>query len=375
MAAKQSEGSGDVLFRIESALKKNNICLLLGGRRAGKTRVVKELLEAHSKDYVVVYVDANKISLTPENFSIEFVGAVLWAAQGKPLEGVLPFSINHLLKKEKELHQDAIEHINTIHNELQKIKPDHKLLLKNAFAFPDAIAKQHKKQILVLVDNAEQLLELQNFDAVEDVSDFFKDAIAKYVLATSAASEMAAAFPSAEQAFLGPLEWKHAEDLLKREWQGIDKKTAEEIYERSKGHPFVLSILAKKSKAGRNVSIPKVFYSELLRVDGALYAHCADAVDYALSRARGRTLPKVILKVVAQEPLRLSEIAQRIYRSAPVTKSLIERLVAVELLKKEGKTFLFTDPLVGLWVKLVSSGFEFEEEPSEEQLKEVMARA
>jgi hypothetical protein len=372
VASKATEGSGDVLFRVEAALRRSNICILGGGRRVGKTRVARELLENHAKDSVCVYVDANRISLTPENFSIEFIGSVLWASQGKSLEGIAPFSIEHLLKKEKELHQDAIEHINAVHNELQKIKPDQRLLLTNSFAFPDAIAKQHKKQMLIAIDNAEQLLELQNFDAVRDIAEFFKEGSAKHVLVTSSSPEMAAAFPQAEQVAVGLLGQKHAEDLLREEWPGVDKKIAGELYDLSKGHPLVLSVLAKKT-GGKNAS--KVFYSELLKADGELHRHCAEAIEYALSRARGQTLPKVILKVVANEELRLSEIARKIYRSAPVTKSLLERLIAVGLLKKEGKVFLFSDALLGLWVKLVSRGFEFVEEPTEEQLEEVMRQA
>ncbi len=373
MATKETARGGDVLFKVEAALKKNNLCLLLGPRRVGKTSIGKELLQNHSKDSLTVYIDANRISLTPENFAIEFVGTILWGSQHKPRFGMPPFSISHLLKKEKELPQDAIEHINTIHNELQKIKPDHKVLLRNAFLFPDALAKQQKKSILVVIDNAEQLLELKNFDAIDHVAEFFDGSVAHYVLTSSAIPEMAAEFPRAESITIAPLEHQHAEEIVRKHWPTAEKKSVDEIVALSKGHPFVLSMLAQKSKGQKHIA--RVFYSELLKVDGELYGHCANAIDYALSRARGRTLPKVILNVVANEDLRLSEIAQRIYRSAPVTKSLIERLVAVELLKKEGKTFSFADPLLGLWVKLVSRGFEFGEEPTEEQLEEVMRQA
>jgi ABC-type cobalamin/Fe3+-siderophores transport system ATPase subunit len=373
VAAKQNERSGDVLFTLESALKKNNVCLLLGPRRIGKTTVLKELLEEHSANALGIHIDAHKISLTPENFSIEFVGAVLWGSQHKSLVGMPPFSLHHLLKKEKELNQDALEHINAINNELQKIKPDHALLLKHAFAFPDAIAKQHKKNLIVAIDNAEQLLELKNFGAIESVSGYFNNTSTKYVLASAAGSEMSAEFSGAQVVGMGMFEEKHALEMVKREWQTVDKKLFDEMYSLSSGHPLVLSVLSKKAKGQKHVA--KVFYSELLKTDGELYTHCADAIEYALSRARGRTLPKVILKVVANDNLRLSEIARLIYRSAPVTKSLIDRLIAVDLLKKEGKTFLFSDPLLGLWVKLLSRGFECTEDLSDEQLLEVMRHA
>ncbi|MFQ5475105.1 MAG: hypothetical protein ACE5DM_04680, partial [Candidatus Nanoarchaeia archaeon] len=67
----------------------------------------------------------------------------------------------------------------------------------------------------------------------------------------------------------------------------------------------------------------------------------------------GATLLKNILKVLSRNPpMRLTHIAKKIYRSSPVTKSLLERLMEVDLVKKDEKLFTFISPVLRLWCKM-----------------------
>ena len=50
---------------------------LLGLRKSGKTLLVKEHLK-NAKDVVPVYIDLERISLNPENFSVEFIGNIIF---------------------------------------------------------------------------------------------------------------------------------------------------------------------------------------------------------------------------------------------------------------------------------------------------------
>src|SRR3989344_8727719 len=56
---------------------------LLGPRKSGKTLIVKEHLK-NAKDVVPVYIDLEKISLNPENFSVEFIGNIIFHFLKKP---------------------------------------------------------------------------------------------------------------------------------------------------------------------------------------------------------------------------------------------------------------------------------------------------
>ena len=94
-------------------------------------------------------------------------------------------------------------------------------------------------------------------------------------------------------------------------------------------------------------------------------------MQYYYNRARGQTLLKTILKVVANEELRLSEIAKKIYRSAPVTKSILERLMEVDVIYKKDNKFYFSDNVLRIWLKLTSQGYEFDDVPDDKILDEV----
>ena len=143
---------------------------LLGPRKSGKTSIVKEHLK-NAKDIVPVYIDLEKISLNPENFSIEFIGNVVFHYLKKPLKEYKKCLIlEHLLKLENELKsKSAFSLIKTVENELLKIKPNQKLLVESAFKFAEALGKESGKKFLIVLDNFENLLDLNNFPQIKDI--------------------------------------------------------------------------------------------------------------------------------------------------------------------------------------------------------------
>ena len=103
-----------------------------------------------------------------------------------------------------------------------------------------------------------------------------------------------------------------------------------------------------------------------------MYNYCLDSLNYHLGRTRGQVLSKIILKVIASEKeLRLSDIARKIYRSAPVTKSLLERLISADIIYRKDSRFYFHDPILKIWMRLTAMGYEFDE-MEENDFKEVL---
>ena len=107
-----------------------------------------------------------------------------------------------------------------------------------------------------------------------------------------------------------------------------------------------------------------------MQKNNSIYDYCSESFDYYYNRARGQTLLKTILKVVANDELRLTEIAKKIYRSAPVTKSILERLMEVDIIHKKDNKFYFADNVLRLWLKLTSQGYEFDDAPDDKILDE-----
>ena len=91
----------------------------------------------------------------------------------------------------------------------------------------------------------------------------------------------------------------------------------------------------------------------LLTSDGALTLWCGYRYELRLHRARGYGALKAILEILAdEEPLTLTEIAQRLRRTPGSTKDYLSWLEDVDLVVSRQKRYSFTDPLLRLWVRL-----------------------
>jgi hypothetical protein len=91
----------------------------------------------------------------------------------------------------------------------------------------------------------------------------------------------------------------------------------------------------------------------LLSPDGRLAASCATCYELRLHRARGYGALKAILEILAQEePLTLTEVAQRLRRTPGSTKDYLSWLEDVDLIVSQRKRYSFSDPLLRVWVRL-----------------------
>ena len=362
----------DLLDKNTNSFKKGaakNIALL-GSRKSGKTSIVKEHLK-NAKDIIPVYIDLEKISLNPENFSIEFIGNIIFYFLKRPLREYKSFLLlNHLLKI--EISKNASSLIKTVENELLKIKPDQKLLVESAFKFSEIWGKENNKKFLIVLDNFENILDLNNFSQVKDILSIinFDAENVNYIVTSSAIKQSLALLKKFECYEIKNLEKNEAAELIKTIIEKAEQKTIDDIFSLSHGHPFVTILISKKYNETKDAK--KAFLIELLQKNNSIYNYCNDSLNYYYNRARGQTLLKVILKVIANEELRLSEIAKKIYRSAPVTKSIIERLMEVDIIYKKENKFYFSDNVLRLWIKLTSQGYEFDDVPDDKILDEVI---
>ncbi len=87
--------------------------------------------------------------------------------------------------------------------------------------------------------------------------------------------------------------------------------------------------------------------------DASLWSQCAFDYEMRLHRARGYGALKAILEILSeQEPLTLTDIAQRMGRTPGSTKDYLSWLEDVDLVAVLRKRYRFRDPLLRLWVRL-----------------------
>jgi len=91
----------------------------------------------------------------------------------------------------------------------------------------------------------------------------------------------------------------------------------------------------------------------LLEPDGRLASLLRFSYEFRLHRARGYGALKAILGILAEdEPLTLTDIAQRLRRTPGSTKDYLSWLEDVDMLSVERKRYAFEDPLMRLYVQL-----------------------
>jgi hypothetical protein len=93
--------------------------------------------------------------------------------------------------------------------------------------------------------------------------------------------------------------------------------------------------------------------ASLLAPEASLTREMTYSYELRLHRARGYGALKGILDILAhEEPLTLTEIAQRLQRTPGSTKDYLSWLEDVDLVSVRQKRYTFADPLLRLWVRL-----------------------
>jgi hypothetical protein len=135
----------------------------------------------------------------------------------------------------------------------------------------------------------------------------------------------------------------------------VDDDLSRTVHALGGGRPMYVHALASAALAAgsRGPADPVAALTGLLTPGGALFAACRFCYELRLHRARGYGALKAILEVLAaEEPLTLTEIAQRLHRTPGSTKDYLSWLEDVDLVEAKQKRYRFSDPLLRLWVRL-----------------------
>jgi hypothetical protein len=123
----------------------------------------------------------------------------------------------------------------------------------------------------------------------------------------------------------------------------------------STGRPSYARAIAETATtmAPRGAADPVSALAALMTPGGLLANTCRYCYELRLHRARGYGALKAILEVLAeQEPLTLTEVAQRLRRTPGSTKDYLSWLEDVDLIVSRQKRYSFNDPMLRLWVRL-----------------------
>lgn len=364
--------------QIDEALAKKNTVAVIAHSGFGRVSLLKHIASQRGH----LYLDLRKFSLSPENLAVELIGTICFSNLAKSFSELPKYQNIEGLKGLK-LGKKCSDIIRTVDNELQKIKPDQVLLLSSAFSFAEEFAAEQKKKTTITINNFEELLKLNNFSQVKDALGIFFGAASKakscsFIVSSSAVHTMKSALKKhvTDIIELSPLSPDETRELFEKIAGKTDARVTKEVHELSAGIPRIVTSIASRFRDEQSADVQKniklvkyILVSELATITSPSYFYCSKLFTNSLNRARGESLLKAILKAVSQNrPLRLTEIARLIYRSGPVTKSLLERLMEVDLIVKRDGTFDFANPVLKLWCRMMFSNVEFNETPDEDSL-------
>jgi len=321
------------------------IPVLLGGCGSGRTSLLLRLRDLIGRNQAQ-YVDVERVATTPERFLHSL-------RESSPFPG-LPHA------SAPAGARDAFD---------------------AALAFIDTARAPGTTAATFLLD---EFLELRTFESFPGLRSVLRDLIGalassgnRFVLTSRysaralrllrdapARFEVIAVAPLTAEEVRATLPGTHAEDHVR----GLsDRDGREESVERQRdelarivhaladGRPSYARAIAETATAmaARGGADPVSALAALLAPGGQLAQNCRFCYELRLHRARGYGALKAILEVLAlQEPLTLTEIAQRLQRTPGSTKDYLSWLEDVDLITSRQKRYSFADPMLRLWVRL-----------------------
>jgi len=365
---------------------------IFGLRRIGKTLLLLEQLSRllHDTEIIPVYINFEDICSSPELFAQRYIGNVaFWSLTNG--EGTLDqyLTLPRLLSSEAMSVKAVATTAGTIANELGRTKPDSAFILKQAFDFPQKLASELEKKLILFLDEFTEIDVFSHYPGISEPLKNFRASMQTqsdivYVVAGSAITAMekiirdheSPLFLQFETLELAPFTREATQKLATKINAKLDPLAARHLHRLSFGHPFYITAIARRTlrvtgKASEQVE--HAFILETLSRDGQIYNYCRYLYDISLQKARGYGILKGMLQVLAEEDERtLSEIARRISKSPSATKGYLRWLMEVNLLSEEDKVYFYRDPVLRYWVAHATKGIEIDPSPMRETLSDLV---
>lgn len=136
---------------------------------------------------------------------------------------------------------------------------------------------------------------------------------------------------------------------------GLDAYECRQVLALADGRLGYAVLVAGALRAARRTGLadPVGALTEQLLPGAPLDQRLRLSYEVRLQRARGYGALRAILDALAeQQPMNLTQIAQRMHRTPGSTKDYLSWLLDVDLLQVDRKRYTITDPLLRLWIRL-----------------------
>jgi len=306
------------------------IPLLIGGCGAGRTHVLRAVLARLDSETTPVYLDIERLATTPEQCYRSLLRHVRVAEDAPALPA--PASLSS--------PRDAFDAVLA--------------LLTKARAASG-------RRFTFLLDEVLDLRTFENFPGLKALMTETGAALAasenRFVLATRfrhRGTRLAEGWPRVQVVSVdepAALDEERTSEAL----AGLDPLEQQQVLAvtgNRLGYAVLVSEALRQARR-HGLADPVGALTEQMLTGSALERRLRLSYEVRLQRARGYGALRAILDVLAeQQPLTLTQIAQRLHRTPGSTKDYLSWMLDVDLLSVERKRYTVTDPLLRLWVRL-----------------------
>jgi hypothetical protein len=298
------------------------IPVLVGGCGTGRTHLLRALRE-HLGPEGCQYIDVERCASTPERMLRSVIGASAFLAPDVAMDAASPRAAF-----------DAL------------------------LAFLQGARGPHDRPVTFLLDEALEFRTFENFPGLRHV---LRDLVAglsqstnRFVLTTRYVTRALRFFRDVrdrvEVISLTPLSEQELRVVVPPPI-AADGEAVRAVHALSGGHAGYAQAIGQAMIGLATDPISAL--ASLLAPEAALTREVGYTYELRLHRARGYGALKGILDILAdEEPLTLTEIAQRLQRTPGSTKDYLSWLEDVDLVSVRQKRYSFADPLVRLFVRL-----------------------
>lgn len=340
-----------ILYKAKDELLKGKggVYFISGIKGSGKTSLLNKFSQTIEDDIDVIYIDIKRLNLSPDLFSLYFIGNIFFSLAQEKGDKTHYFNQTFQERVIKELKEEKIiSHANRFYEELSKQKLNYSLILRLAFQFPSVISQGLSIKLIILLDEFQEISSLSNYRI--DPFELFKTSVDNSVLWILASSKKRFSFYFKNHIQLSPLLYQDIAPLVSH-WKEEAKNRLFEITEAIPYPLFVLLNCVKEKEVVDLCLLDKIILDEI--EDGMLYHYCEQMLETTISEARGEGLIRAALISLAKNPSSsLSAISKDIRRSPSVTRSLLSRLISTEIVGFNGKKYFITNKLLILWINI-----------------------
>lgn len=364
---------------------------LFGLRRIGKTLLLKEFIRrtlAEAPGIAPVYMDIASLASSPENFSLGFVGQVCyWLLLRGEGDGSAsdPGSFLSAGSLAGALFQnngaDLYPLVDPLLRELEKARPDRQALLRQAFHFPQEVARLRNCSLVLILDEFQEIRTLTHYPNSQNVLALLRAEMQSqtgilYLLAGSAVSVLTDLLSNPNSPLFAQFTRLAVEAFNRESTSVLARKLTHDqspadllplIHSLTNGHPFYITALCRRLMNLVDVAqrpleadtVKQAFLTETLAPHGRIYDFCRYVYDLSLQKAAGYGALKAVLQILAtEEGLTASQIARKLRVTSGTASDYLRWLREVDLISEREHVYFFRDPVLRFWVANTIRGVE-----------------